>query len=171
MIYVISLDDTQIVKIGYGGNPRKRVVELQTGNPVPLILRWVDEGDVELENHLHAVFKDYRIRGEWFDLTPLGDAVAAVQGAVAQVAGQGLLKAARFRGPAVVHPAVEAEPEDTQTPPPLAPSFQRALPWEERFPPSARTTVSHDTEQPPRTGCIRAWKGACLRPAGMVCNC
>lgn len=152
MIYVVSQGESAIVKIGRGGNPKKRVAELQTGSPAPLLLLWTCDGDEKLESHLHAVFGEYRVRGEWFDLTPLGDAVAAVQSAVAE-APASLLKAPRFRGPAVVHPADKAA--------------ARLLSWEERFPPPRLPTV----RPAPKLGCIRAWKGECLRPADMLCDC
>lgn len=179
MIYVISLDDSQIVKIGHGKDPRKRVEQLQIGSPKPLILQWVHEGDDKLENHLHAVFKEYRIRGEWFDLTPLGDAVTAVREAVESVAGEQLQKPDRFRGPSVVHPVDTArtdQPAPVSAPsdeqewarrfPPLRSEWLRT--WHERFPPVPSATAS---DREPRPGCIRSWKGECLKPAGMTCNC
>ncbi|MDX2658268.1 GIY-YIG nuclease family protein [Streptomyces scabiei] len=168
MIYVISLDNSQVVKIGYGGDPKKRVTQLQIGSPTPLILQWVHEGSEDLESHLHAVFKEHRIRGEWFDLTPLGDAVSAVQEAVQQAARSGMLKSARFRGPEVVHPAVnDVAPAATVVSHAL-PGMAPRLSWEDRFPPSDRRQTDNPS---PKPGCIRAWRGGCLRPAGMSCDC
>lgn len=178
MIYVISLDDSQIVKIGHGKNPKQRVGELQIGSPTPLILQWVHEGDEALENHLHAVFEEHRIRGEWFDLTSLGSAVAAVQSAVAAAVESGLLKASRFRGPAVVHPATTAVPPNRQHPRPTgriaespAPTGQN-MSWEDRFPRAVRPAAPQaSADRTIKPGCIRAWKGECHRPAGTTCNC
>ncbi|MGP3737941.1 GIY-YIG nuclease family protein (plasmid) [Streptomyces sp. GDS52] len=132
MIYVISLDDSQVVKIGRGSDPEKRVAQLQIGSPAPLILQWVHEGGEELENHLHAVFQEYRLRGEWFDLTPLGGAVAAVREAVEAADGAQLQKPRRFRGPKVVHPAASAS---TMQPAPTVTPLEEGQTWEERFTP------------------------------------
>ncbi len=41
------------------------------------------EGDYE--GALHEGFADYRVRGEWFDLTPLGDPTRVVIDALAEL--------------------------------------------------------------------------------------
>lgn len=175
MIYVISQGESAIVKIGHGGNPKKRVTELQTGSPIPLVLQWTHEGDENLEGHLHAVFKEYRIRGEWFDLTPLGDAVSAVQEAVGAAFGTEMLKPARFRGPKIFHPAVPAAKK------PAARQVSVAVPvavppvstrdWDSRFPPLRQSVVRCGAGQDARPGCIRGWQGRCHRPAETTCGC
>jgi hypothetical protein len=170
MIYVISLNDSHIVKIGHGGNPKKRVMELQIGSPTPLLLQWVHEGDEDLENHLHAVFREYRIRGEWFDLTPLGDAVAAVQKAVAEAGELARVKPARFRGPAVVHPVTMAAEAPRRSKP--GTSFTSEPSWERRFGAPQRSISSRANDaRSTKPGCIRAWQGQCQRPAGTTCDC
>jgi hypothetical protein len=59
------------VKIGIADNPSKRINELQTGNPMALVLlrsfRVMDAR--RIERSLHAHFDAVRVRGEWFDLS------------------------------------------------------------------------------------------------------
>jgi hypothetical protein len=105
-VYMIGEEGSTIVKIGKANNPAERLSSLQTGNPTPLTVMSAHEGDHQLESHLHTVFADYRVRGEWFDLAPLGDPVAAMQGAVA-AAGLGALP--KIPGPRTVLPETPAE--------------------------------------------------------------
>ena len=81
-LYVIGSDDMPYVKIGTSVDPHKRLRLLQTGSPFTLSVLWSCEMDHYLERDIHEVFADFRVRGEWFDLTPLGDSVVAVQRAV-----------------------------------------------------------------------------------------
>lgn len=81
-LYVVGADGLPYVKIGTSVDPQKRLMILQTGSPFTLSVLWHCEGDFTLERHLHGVFGDHHIRGEWFDLTPLGDPVPVVQAAV-----------------------------------------------------------------------------------------
>ncbi|MFF7147518.1 GIY-YIG nuclease family protein [Streptomyces griseoaurantiacus] len=79
--YLVSVDGSQTVKIGIAKDPKARMATLQTGHPMELSLLWSCEGDYERE--LHEAFARLRVRGEWFDLTPLGDPVTAVRAVVA----------------------------------------------------------------------------------------
>ena len=59
------------VKIGYTSNIKKRLAELQVGNPSMLILLAAvayenEELAAEKEAHYHKMFKRHGIRGEWF---------------------------------------------------------------------------------------------------------
>lgn len=59
------------VKIGYTSNLKKRLAELQVGNPSLLILLAAvayesEELAAEKEAHYHKMFKRHNIRGEWF---------------------------------------------------------------------------------------------------------
>lgn len=82
--YLIGMEGSSLVKIGYtGGSPRKRLASLQTGQPMQLSLLWWCSGSYEAD--LHAYFDAYHHRGEWFDLSPLGDPVEAVRAAVAEI--------------------------------------------------------------------------------------
>ncbi|MFC9736065.1 GIY-YIG nuclease family protein [Streptomyces hydrogenans] len=99
MIYVIGTPGSAIVKIGHAASPDERLRTLQTGNPAPLAVLWSHEGDSELEGHLHATFAQYRVRGEWFDLSHVPDAAEAVRQAVASIGCDLLPRPRREIGP------------------------------------------------------------------------
>lgn len=84
MIYVIgTTEEDSVVKIGYtSGKPEERLHNLQTGNSRQLVVRWSEEGDLELEAYLHRVFRAHRLRGEWFDLKDSGNPVEAIRQAI-----------------------------------------------------------------------------------------
>jgi hypothetical protein len=67
-IYVIGCNE--FVKIGIAGNVRKRLIELQVGNPYPLRLygHWKAGEAVKEEAALHALLSPHQERGEWFKL-------------------------------------------------------------------------------------------------------
>lgn len=97
MIYVIGSEGTAAVKIGLANDPAKRVGSLQTGTPHTLSLLWTHGGGAELEMHLHATFIEHRVRGEWFDLTPLGDPVTVIRDVVRNAGDKLLSVPRRFR--------------------------------------------------------------------------
>jgi predicted GIY-YIG superfamily endonuclease len=70
-VYIISSGKNGPVKIGKAANVEERVLDLQTGNPIKLILL----AKIHAKSHSHAMFmekrfheafKKHRIRGEWF---------------------------------------------------------------------------------------------------------
>ena len=63
-IYFIKAGD--FVKIGITTNPKKRLHDLQTSNPLKLDLIYFMPGDENLEKILHEVFDEYKESGEWF---------------------------------------------------------------------------------------------------------
>lgn len=81
--YLIAADGTHLVKIGIAKDPMRRLKELQTGQPMDLHLLWSVAGDYESDLHLH--FATHRVRGEWFDLTSLGDPIDVVKAAVGEI--------------------------------------------------------------------------------------
>lgn len=81
--YLIAADGTHLVKIGLAKDPTRRLRELQTGQPMGLHLLWSIAEDYEHDLHVH--FAAYRVRGEWFDLTPLGDPIDVVKTAVGEI--------------------------------------------------------------------------------------
>ena len=81
--YLMGAEGSNFVKIGWARDPESRVAALQTGNPMTLSILWKVEGPYEAR--LHTEFAPYRVRGEWFDLTPLGDPVEAVKVAVERI--------------------------------------------------------------------------------------
>ncbi|MFF4746815.1 GIY-YIG nuclease family protein [Streptomyces sp. NPDC001268] len=78
--YLIAAEGSPLVKIGLAKIPEARMAQLQTGQPMTLSLLWVCEGDYERK--LHRWFADHRARGEWFDLTSLGDPTEVVAAAL-----------------------------------------------------------------------------------------
>ena len=81
--YLLAADGTDLVKIGIAKDPMRRLRELQTGQPMDLHLLWSVAGNYE--NDLHVHFAAYRVRGEWFDLTSLGDPIDVVKQAVGEI--------------------------------------------------------------------------------------
>lgn len=69
LVYFIS-DGMGHVKIGVAKDPERRMYELQIGNAFQLTLLAVESGGQPREKALHKVFRDLRVRGEWFTLTP-----------------------------------------------------------------------------------------------------
>lgn len=69
MVYFIT-QGVHYVKIGHcGGDPKSRLITLQTGNPNRLELSLLLEGGKEDETIIHGQFLKYHIRGEWYYLT------------------------------------------------------------------------------------------------------
>ncbi len=65
-VYFARAESGGPVKIGHAHNPRRRLTMLQTGNPEPLRLIRVIEGDIATEAAAHEAFAARRIKGEWF---------------------------------------------------------------------------------------------------------
>lgn len=192
MIYVIAPEESAVVKIGYTTNkPSFRLGNLQVGNPEQLVVRWAGEGDEQLERHLHAVFKDYRLRGEWFDLSSFADPVQAVKDEIQKASerlgrGEALLAAGRHHNNAPRPDLRAFDDVPSRTTPDLerrqphvvADPWLRGLDWDRRFPepagraatPQGKNCRQTPTGQEPQPGCIRAWQGRCHRPTGTTCD-
>lgn len=72
-LYLMEADGT--TKIGISGNPQNRLLQLQTGNPTPIALRYtipLPTLDIarKLETYLHKKYDHTRTHGEWFDVAP-----------------------------------------------------------------------------------------------------
>lgn len=66
-VYLMKDLRTGFHKIGESNNPHYRERTLQAEQPlIELVEAWKTEAWVE--RHLHDCFKNYRLRGEWFDL-------------------------------------------------------------------------------------------------------
>jgi hypothetical protein len=66
--YLIKEEGTSFYKIGMSNNPNRREKTLQRERPnISVIKIW----DKNIEKRLHSDYKDYRVRGEWFDLTKI----------------------------------------------------------------------------------------------------
>ena len=65
-IYFVLHEGTGHVKIGYSDSVKKRISQLQTGNPEKLRLLRVIDGGPKTEQWLHKRFSGFNVRGEWF---------------------------------------------------------------------------------------------------------
>lgn len=65
-VYILSCGD--LIKIGVTNDIKQRLASLQTGNPVPIVLEYIEDKNqpYKVESYLHRTFNSYRIRGEWF---------------------------------------------------------------------------------------------------------
>ncbi|GAA2267942.1 hypothetical protein GCM10010232_70490 [Streptomyces amakusaensis] len=82
--YLVGMEGSPLTKIGQtAGTLKSRMAQLQTGQPARLVPLLDVEGD--FESVLHERFAGRRVRGEWFDLTSLGDPVAVVIDALAEL--------------------------------------------------------------------------------------
>jgi len=64
--YLIKNRRNGFYKIGRSNNPLKREQTLQSEEPDIVMTKTWDE---DIENKLHIEYKDYRVRGEWFELS------------------------------------------------------------------------------------------------------
>lgn len=82
-IYVIAENYSNFIKIGVAENVRSRVNSLQTGNPRPLTARYsrlmpCKRSARYLERKMHALLRERRVGGEWFDYS-YHDAIVALE--------------------------------------------------------------------------------------------
>ncbi|WP_371674874.1 GIY-YIG nuclease family protein [Streptomyces sp. NBC_01276] len=82
--YLLAAEGSVLTKIGRAAHVGNRVAQLQTGQPMTLTVLLDSVGDYEAA--LHGRFDAQRVRGEWFDLTVLGDPVRLVLAALAALA-------------------------------------------------------------------------------------
>lgn len=67
-VYVMLDQVNGFRKIGYSNNPKYREKTLQSEKPT-IALEWQIVARQEDEKHLHDLFKQKRVRGEWFNLS------------------------------------------------------------------------------------------------------
>jgi hypothetical protein len=63
--YIMKDCNTGFYKIGKSINPKLRERTLQSEKPTIKIIKVFDKN---IEKNLHNTYKDFRVRGEWFDL-------------------------------------------------------------------------------------------------------
>jgi hypothetical protein len=68
MIYFIRCADR--IKIGFSENPKVRLGKISADAPYPCALLGAVEGGKDVENELHAKWKQHRAHGEWFHDVP-----------------------------------------------------------------------------------------------------
>lgn len=79
-VYVIGSEDFSYVKVGY--SIRSRLEQLQVGNPFELKLLAIFPAERTTEELLHQQLRDWRVRGEWYELGPHEEAIEAVRCAI-----------------------------------------------------------------------------------------
>jgi hypothetical protein len=94
VIYFIRNERSGAIKIGYSQDPRKRLSQLKVSSPDPLVLLGTIHGGIQQERKLHAYFREYRLRGEWYQDDPY--VLNAVLGMINQY--QNVMKACEARG-------------------------------------------------------------------------
>lgn len=70
VVYFVSDDLGQAIKIGTAKNANTRLAELQCGSSSKLRILKVVKGDRKHEAKLHQKFKHLRMHGEWFKAAP-----------------------------------------------------------------------------------------------------
>lgn len=69
LVYFVQ-EGEGLIKIGKTVDIERRMSGIQTHCPNPIrLLAYMEGGTRGLEGKLHRLFKDKRVRGEWFDLT------------------------------------------------------------------------------------------------------
>ena len=89
MVYFIEALGLDLVKIGYTEGSGKRVASVAQGCPVNCRLLRTIKGGFAVEKLLHRRFAEHRSRGEWFRLTPIREAIAALTAADVDTQGLG----------------------------------------------------------------------------------
>tara|TARA_R110000796_G_C14328405_1_gene408813 strand:- start:44 stop:586 length:543 start_codon:yes stop_codon:yes gene_type:complete len=66
--YLMKDNNTKLYKIGFSNNPKHRERTLQSEKPsIKMVKTW----NKNIEKKLHKLYSEYRVRGEWFNLTPI----------------------------------------------------------------------------------------------------
>jgi len=76
-VYFIEAEGTGLVKIGFAKDPKRRLYDLSTMSPVPLVLLATIPGGRERETQLHRMLDDFRHHGEWFHRSKMVDDLIA----------------------------------------------------------------------------------------------
>jgi len=69
-LYIIQKKN-KLVKIGISKNPEKRINAIETHNGEQSVKKFVSKkllNYMEVEKKMHNYFKDFRVRGEWFNV-------------------------------------------------------------------------------------------------------
>lgn len=68
IIYLINIVGTNYYKIGVTQNINKRMIQLQTSNPMSLSLVHNFIGGYKIEFYLHKLFFNHQVKNEWYEL-------------------------------------------------------------------------------------------------------
>ena len=67
-----GINDKVNIKIGVSDNPKRRIKDIQTSNPLPIhLIRTFEAGkDAYIhEGHFHKLYKEFKTGGEWFEFS------------------------------------------------------------------------------------------------------
>lgn len=67
-VYFVRCDVTDLVKVGWSKNPRRRLQQVQRMSPTSLRIVGMAKAMIEAERRLHAALAPHRDHGEWFRL-------------------------------------------------------------------------------------------------------
>lgn len=73
-VYFIYDESRDLVKIGMTkGSAYERMNDLQTGNPsdLTMVFSYVADDCRRAETWWHSTFREYKVRGEWYDAGPI----------------------------------------------------------------------------------------------------
>lgn len=76
-VYFATIREQNVVKIGCSFDPDSRLKEIQVGCPFEVKIEATLPGHHTEEQAIHRRFADDRLRGEWFTITPMIEAVMA----------------------------------------------------------------------------------------------
>jgi len=69
-VYFIIDPDKNQVKIGFSSHPEERLKQLSTATSSKLVLAKAIAGTRKVEADYHRYFGRYKVRREWFELSP-----------------------------------------------------------------------------------------------------
>lgn len=69
-VYILKADNG-LYKIGMSSNPKGRIKAIRTASPVKVVLYrlFYSSNMADAEAMLHLMFEDFRVCGEWFNLS------------------------------------------------------------------------------------------------------
>lgn len=65
-LYLMGDSDCSVMKIGISNNPKKRLKNIMTSNPMDINILYISKRNSHREAEAHFKFKDIRLSGEWF---------------------------------------------------------------------------------------------------------
>lgn len=80
-VYFIKRVSDGLIKVGFSDDPKRRLQQLQTGQPDRLEMILVIRGGMELERTLHIRWRHLNVGGEWFK--PHRELLSYIDGALA----------------------------------------------------------------------------------------
>lgn len=91
-VKVYAISDGDLIKVGFSGNLRGRLTELQAASPRPLTVCGdrTTERARAVERVAHYLLREQRVRGEWFNVSP-EQAISAIDEAVRLVEEEGFV--------------------------------------------------------------------------------